>query len=127
VRVRVPFFPVSSSGVSSDGFSVLQQWEGTVSEVSGDEVTAVVRDWTNPTMADEEVTVSIDEFSPDDQPLLNPGAVFYWSIGYRTRSGTRERVSSFQLRRIPPPSAAHRARAEKEGAVLARLLGSSRP
>jgi hypothetical protein len=125
VRVRVPFFTLPTSRMSGDGFFVLQQWEGKVSDVSGEDVTAVVRDWTNPTMPDEEVTVSIDEFSPDDQSLLAPGTVFYWSIGYRTRSGTRERVSSFQLRRIPPPSAAQRARAEKEGAVLKRLLGSN--
>ena len=93
-------------------------------EVTGDNVTVVLRDWTDPKMPDEEVTVSIDEFSPDEQPLLTQGTVFYWSIGYRTRTGTRERVSSFQLRRIPPPSKAQRARAEKEAAVLSRLLSS---
>lgn len=125
VRVRVPFFPPSNTGVASDGISVLQQWQGTVSEVNGDEVTGVLRDWTDPTKPDEEVTVSIQEFSPDDQPLLAAGTVFYWSIGYRTRRGTRERVSSFQLRRTPAPSAAQRARAREDGAVLARLLGST--
>ena len=75
VRVRVPFFTLPTSRMSGDGFFVLQQWEGKVSDVSGEDVTAVVRDWTNPTMPDEEVTVSIDEFSPDDQSLLAPGTV----------------------------------------------------
>jgi hypothetical protein len=102
--VPAPFRMIPVGRAHSDRVVVLQQWEGTVSSVSGDEVTAVVHDWTNPTMPDEEVTVSIEEFSPDEQPLLTPGTVFYWSIGYRTRSGTRERVSSFQLRRLPPPS-----------------------
>jgi hypothetical protein len=88
---------------SPEAVRVLQLWEGTVSGVSGDDVTALLRDWTNPDLPDEEATVSIEEFSPAEQPLVAPGTVFYWSIGYRTRSGTRERVSSFQLRRLPSP------------------------
>jgi len=122
--VRVPAFTIPSSRVNTDGYAVLQQWEGTVSDLSGENVTAVLRDWTNPALPDEEVTVSLDEFSPEDQSLVTGGTVFYWSIGYRTRSGTRERVSSFQLRRMPPPSKAERARAEKEASVLSRLLSS---
>lgn len=124
--VVVPAFAAPSGHVNSDGYALLQLWEGQVLAADGGNVTAVVRDWTNPTMPDEEVTVSIDEFAPDEQVLVTPGAVFYWSIGYRTRGGTRERVSAFQLRRLPPPSKAERERAKKEAVALSALLGARR-
>ena len=83
-------------------FRLLQQWEGTVTEVGEGEFTAELRDITEPANCREEAVFDTDEISPDDQPLLELGAVFRWSIGYRTSAaGQRERVSQLRFVRIP--------------------------
>lgn len=83
-------------------FRLLQQWEGTVTEVASSEFTAELRDLTEPANYREEATFDLDEVSPDDQTLLALGAVFRWSIGYRTSAaGQRERVSLLRFIRIP--------------------------
>ena len=119
--------PTPSESGLAERFIPLQHWIGTVHSRRGDEVVAVLRDWGNPDMPDEEVVLSADEFSPDDQRLLLDGAVFYWTIGYRTQAGTRERVSSFYVRRRPRPSRAQCERAAREARALSSLLGASRP
>ena len=83
-------------------FRLLQQWEGTVTEIADGEFTAELRDLTDPANYREEATFERDEVSPDDQPLLALGAVFRWSIGYKTsNAGQRERVSQLRFVRIP--------------------------
>ena len=83
-------------------FRLLQQWEGTVTEIAGGEFTAELRDLTDPNNYREEATFELDEVSPGDQRLLVLGAVFRWSIGYRTSAaGQRERVSQLRFVRIP--------------------------
>jgi len=52
--------------------------------------------------ADEEIELSTDELSDFDLELLEPGAILYWTIGYRLQpGGARERVSRIRLRRLP--------------------------
>lgn len=83
-------------------FRLLQQWEGTVTVLAEGEFTAELRDLTDPANYREEATFDLDEVSPDDQELLALGAVFRWSIGYRTSAaGQRERVSQLRFVRIP--------------------------
>ena len=83
-------------------FRLLQQWEGTVTAISQEEFTADLRDLTDPTRPREEAAFDIEEVSPGDRELLAPGAVFRWSIGYRTSAtGQRERVSHLYFVRIP--------------------------
>ena len=83
-------------------FRLLQQWEGTVTEIAQGEFTAELRDLTDPANYREEATFDLDEVSPGDQSLLALGAVFRWSIGYRTSdAGQRERVSQIRFVRIP--------------------------
>ena len=82
-------------------FRLLQQWEGTVTEIADGEFTAELRDLTDPANYREEATFELDEVSPDDQPLLALGAVFRWSIGYKTSNACqRERVSQLRFVRI---------------------------
>lgn len=98
-RQVLPVPPVRNAPYN---FRLLQQWEGTVTEIADDEFTAELRDLTDPTNYREEATFELDEVSPGDQSLLAPGAVFRWSIGYRTSaSGQRERVSQLRFVRIP--------------------------
>jgi hypothetical protein len=81
---------------------VLQKWEGIVDKITDDEIEATLRDLTDPEREEEVVALSIDEIPPGDRPLLLPGAVFYWVIGYReSLDGGRKRESEIRLRRLP--------------------------
>ena len=81
---------------------VLQEWDGTVTEIGDDEFTAELRDLTDPTNCREEATFEFSTVSPDDRALLTLGAVFRWRIGYQTAaSGQRRRVSQLRFIRTP--------------------------
>jgi hypothetical protein len=81
---------------------VLQKWEGTVISCKTGEFSAELRDLTSPDRAIEQVVLSTEEIAESDRRLMAPGAVFYWSIGYReTLWGQRERVSTLRFRRLP--------------------------
>ncbi len=79
-------------------FDVRQQWEGVVTNVDHEEFSVVLRDILRGSEPEYEAVLSIEEVSEDDLPLLKEGAVLYWTIGYKTRTGTRERVSTIRLR-----------------------------
>ena len=99
LRYVLPVPPVRPAPYT---FRLLQQWEGTVTEVADGEFSAELRDLTDPANYREEATFDLDEVSPDDQSLLALGAVFRWSIGYKTsNAGQRERVSQLRFVRIP--------------------------
>lgn len=99
VRYVLPVPPAAEAPYT---FRLLQQWEGTVTEIAADEFTAELRDLTDPANYREEATFDLDEVSPGDQQLIALGAVFRWSIGYRTSAaGQRERVSQLRFVRIP--------------------------
>jgi hypothetical protein len=105
-------------------FALLQQWEGVVQEVTGDEFSAVVRDLTDPNHAEEEAVLAIQEVTPDDLPLLAPGAIFYWSIGYRTsRVGQVDRVSTIRFRRLPAWSRLDLQRRDQRATALMERFG----
>ena len=101
LRPRLPLVkkPVSSP---ERNFRLLQHWEGVVDEIGEETFWATLSDLTNPENAEEYAEFSLSEIAPDDLEILNPGVIFYWSIGYETTtSGTRRRVSEFRLRRNP--------------------------
>lgn len=105
-------------------FKVLQTWEGTILEISGDECRAIIRDRTTPENPDEEITFSIEEIPESDRPLALPGAVFYWSIGYDDRlDGQRNRVSSIRVRRIPVWADKELKAARREAESLGERIG----
>lgn len=79
------------------GDEVLQRFEGVVLAITERDVVVRLHDRSDPTRPDEEATFDLDRFSPDDRPLLEPGAVFDWTL---TRSpSAREPLSCLQLRR----------------------------
>lgn len=92
---------IANEGAQSPQFHVLQKWEGRVLEVHPDSFTAVVLDLGD-RKTEEEVEFDLTELSEYDLPLLAPGAVFYWSIGYRVDvNRTKSRSSLIRLRRLP--------------------------
>jgi len=51
---------------------------------------------------DEEADILKKEISDEDLQLIEPGAVFYWNIGYQVDpSGQRKRASVIRFRRLP--------------------------
>jgi hypothetical protein len=98
--------------------ALLQKWEGTVRNVSGNDFVADIVDLTNPSNPREEVVLAVDEVSPDDLSLLEPGAVFYWSIFYETSHGQRTRVSRIRFRRWPPWTRRELEAIEQEATAL---------
>jgi hypothetical protein len=83
-------------------YIVLHQWEGRVVEVGSEGFRARVREL-GPGAAEEEYgDFSFESVSPDDEPLVVVGGVFYWFVGYRREpSGQRSNWGSIRFRRLP--------------------------
>lgn len=87
---------------STERFQLLQLWLGVVQEIADDSVVVTLFDQTNRQYPEEDVTISLSEIPEHDLPLLQPGSVLYWSIGYREGQGQpRERFSRIRARRLP--------------------------
>jgi hypothetical protein len=106
-------------------FDLRQQWEGTVVALEQSEFRASLKDLTNPDNPPEEAVFSTEEVFPGDLRHLVPGAIFRWSIGYRTQGSQKERVSRIQFARLPGWSRRAVERVEAYAAELQRLLSDS--
>lgn len=118
---RVPAVEVASQ--AQGRLIALQAWEGVVLEVGEDDFAIRAVDVAGE-HADEQVTLAKDELSEFDLDLLEPGAILYWTIGYREQSGGgRERVSQIRLRRLPAWNETQLDEVEARAVALARDLG----
>lgn len=81
----------------------LQEWEGYVVEVEGDELVARLVDLTaGSTHEEEEAVIPLAEISEPDVANVRVGSIFRWVIGYeRSPSGTKKRVSQIVFRDLP--------------------------
>lgn len=82
-------------------FDLRQQWEGTVAAVEGDSFTVTLQDLTDPRVPEESAELFIEDVGESDRALIEPGAVFYWSVGYEDTPRGRERKSIIRFRRLP--------------------------
>ncbi len=95
--------PLSFSGLqprSRENYRILQKWEGYVTEVEIDVFHAVL----SPIVGggpDLDTEIYIEEVVSGDRHLIEPGAVFYLSIGYLDRPSGRQRVLLLRFRRLP--------------------------
>jgi hypothetical protein len=106
---------------------LLQQWECVVRSVGEHDFVAILHDLTDRAKGEEEATFPLEEVADSDRAFVEPGAVFYWSIGYRTSSsGQKDRVSQIRFRRVPTWTASERRRAEAKAAELEELLDDGR-
>lgn len=81
-------------------FVALQKWQGRVLDVHESTFRAALFDLIDG-VTEEEAEFQFDDVREDDLPLVQEGAVFYWSIGYRTDgTGERSRVSLIRFRRL---------------------------
>lgn len=93
---------IPRAGRLEDRFELLQKWEGQVESVSREQFVARLFDLTDPSRPVEVASFDVAELAAEDRPLLTPGAVFYWSMGYQVeRSGQKMRVSFLRFRRLP--------------------------
>ena len=117
----VLIFPAKAERTSY--FISLQKWEGSVIAVKNDSFLAKLVDMNNEAV-DEEADILISEVSEDDLPLVVPGAIFYWTIGYYVaKSRQRKRESVIRFRRLPEWKTEEIVAAEREAEKAINLLG----
>jgi len=105
-------------------FFPLQQWEGYVEEKTPDSFIARLVDLDHRGASEEEAEILLSEVAEDDLALVTPGAVFYWSIGYRDQpTGERERVSLVRFRRLPRLTVDDVQRARQDAIEMGRRVG----
>jgi hypothetical protein len=97
-----PSISLNLNPISPRVFDLLQSFEGLVQEVGQDSFWAELLDLTTPTNPPETIELPLSEISKPDQHLLEPGSVFYWSIGHETSpTGQIRRVAEVRFRRTP--------------------------
>jgi hypothetical protein len=108
---------------STDTFRALQRWEGVVLECRDESFLARLTDLTEEGPA-EEVELPLSDVPREDLDLVELGAVFYWSIGYRDEvGGGRWRSSTLRFRRLPLWSKQELEAAAERAADIARVFG----
>jgi hypothetical protein len=96
-EIRTPIMP-QRPNFGKRTFIPLARWEGEVTERMSSYFAAHVQDLDK----DESAMVEFDiaEVSGVDLPLCEPGALFYWTVGYDVRQGgQRIRASVITFRR----------------------------
>lgn len=102
---------------------LLQQWECVISRVHDDCVECEMHDLTDESMPAEQAEVYLEEFNHYDRPLLQEGAVFYWSIGHEiSRTGQVRRYSDLRVRRMPPLSKLRKSEISREAERICGLI-----
>ena len=118
-----PVVGFSGAAQKQERFRSLHKWQGFVISASAGSFLARISDVTGRD-PDEEVEFSLDEVPPPDLPLLQPGAVFYWIMGYLdTRNGQRLRTSAIRFRRLPIWTDDELSKAQFEAQNLRKDLG----
>jgi hypothetical protein len=113
---------VKTARATQDHFHALQQWEGVVDAINDGTFFARLVDRTAEG-PDEQAEFDLAEVPAGDRELIAPGAVFYWSVGYRTSAtGTRSRASVISFRRLPAWTEAEKRQAKERARQIARAL-----
>jgi len=81
-------------------FNAIQSWEGYVIDIFKYYFTARLTDLDEQEQ-DEDVEILLKDVSEDDKKLVEPGAIFYWHVGFENERGTIKRSSIIRFRRMP--------------------------
>jgi hypothetical protein len=119
---------VSTPNFGKRAFQPIGQWEGVVQSIkdSGFRGRVTEVDGNGHSRQSREFTEFYfeDLANESDRELVQPGAVFYWTVGRgRNDAGTIENRSLVRFRRLPPPSAARQRLADLEADSILRNLG----
>ncbi len=102
---------------------IKQKWSGTVIAFDNDEIQVRLEDLTNPSGPDEFVVLGEEEIDPQEQALIQKGAMFLWHIGYRQGPKyPKERFSKIRFRRLPGWTEAELLEAEKTAKEYANFF-----
>jgi hypothetical protein len=84
-------------------FVPIEQWEGVVLQVEDDAFVARLINKTHEHVPDEEGRFTFAQLSsPEDQGLVTPGSIFYFSVGYEESPSRQRHLSAFlRFRRLP--------------------------
>lgn len=112
---KTPLVRLPPRSLPMSNVQVLQRWEGIVTECDTISFSAELKDLSEPDYPLELVELPISEIHPDDRPLIQSGACFYWSIGIKTSDrGVITRVSEIRFQRLPVWTRRSIAAAKKE-------------
>lgn len=121
--------PVRRRNFGQRGLQTIAHWEGVIESVSNGNFTARMIPLAEAARGGQREELA--EFSEDDlanesdRELIQPGAVFYWTIGRaRNTAGTVTNVSLVRMRRLPPPSRARMVWATREASEMLKSLGA---
>lgn len=111
----------------TDGtIDALQEFEGTVLELTADSIVARLMDRTNPGL-EEEAEIPLAEVRFEERELVRPGAVFRWTIGdQQGTDGRRTRVSTIRFQRLPSWTCREVGEAKKAAGVVLESLDLDR-
>lgn len=125
LRIR-PLVKVTTNEAPVRRFKVLQQFEGTVTQITQDGFCADLYDLTDVERPVEVAEIMLDEFSAEDRTLIDAGSIFYWIVGIETSpAGQIRRVSEMRLRRNPSWSKRDINRVKAKGRELFDLFNSA--
>jgi hypothetical protein len=118
---------VSELKPKTDGIiDALQEFEGTVLELTADSIVARLMDRTNPGL-EEEAEIPLAEVRFEERELVRPGAVFRWAIGdQQGTDGRRTRVSTIRFQRLPSWTCREVGEAKKAAGVFLESLDLDR-
>jgi hypothetical protein len=104
MQTKLPPLKVSRRVTYEDwsrlGFILLQKWEGVVIESDAKTFTAKLTD-SHGQLQPHDAVFARSELPKNEQELIEPGAPFVWTLGYRKIGSTRERASVVYFRRLP--------------------------
>jgi hypothetical protein len=84
----------------SNFYTQTQSWVGTIINIEDDGFEAKLED-RKKAGTYEIADFQFDEISKEDKPLINVGAVFYWSVGYANDRGQVKKESIIRFQRLP--------------------------
>ena len=109
--------------LTGDRKVLMQQWECIVLQRDHDIVHCELHDLTDESNPTEYAEVLLTEFNEYDLPLLDAGAVFYWSVGHlRRHTGQVRRFSEMRVRRMPQISKSRQSEITRKVENLSGLL-----
>ena len=108
--------------VMHERFRAIQKWEGYVIDAD-DEVFRARLIPLKGEGCEQEAEIFLSEITHEDRAMIQPGAKFYWSIGYLEKPSGTMRASIIRFRRLPTWTAQELTAAETKASELKELLG----
>lgn len=101
-----------------DKYKLLGEWVGIVEEIHDQYFVANVRDSLNPHHSRELAEFNNDDILNSELKHLATGAIFYWTIGYKTTNNTKYKVSNINFRKSLPISNSLKEKAQEQSNKL---------